>query len=50
MAGGVGSFLINIGSGYLLDYVEAHHFALMGFEGKEAGYMLIFVIVRWPIL
>ncbi len=56
MAGGVGSFLINIGSGYLLDYVEAHHFALMGFEGKEAGYMLIFCycsvayLIGWSIM
>ena len=56
MAGGVGSFLINIGSGYLLDYVAAHHVCIMGFEGKEAGYMLIFCycsvayLIGWSIM
>lgn len=42
MAGGVSSFLINVGSGYLLDYVGRTNFQLLGFEGKEAGYFMIF--------
>lgn len=42
MAGGISSFLINVGSGRLLDYVEQTRFALWGFEGKEAGYFMIF--------
>lgn len=42
MAGGVSSFLINVGSGRLLDYVEQTQFQLLGFEGKEAGYFIIF--------
>ncbi len=46
MAGGVGSFLINKGSGMLFDHAagmgEAFQFA--GFTGKPAGYMIIFCI------
>ena len=42
MAGGISSFLINVGSGRLLDYVEQTRFTLLGFEGKEAGYFMIF--------
>ena len=41
MAGGISSFLINIGSGRLLDYVEAADTQLLGFHGKEAGYVMI---------
>lgn len=58
MAGGVGSFLINKGAGALFTFSEnqgaAFHF--MGFEGKEAGYMIIFCIcavaylIAWCIM
>lgn len=58
MAGGVGSFLINKGAGALFTHSEqmgeAFHF--MGFDGKEAGYMIIFCIcavaylVAWLIM
>lgn len=41
MAGGVSSFLINIVSGHLLDYVETIQLSFLGFVGKEAGYMII---------
>lgn len=46
MAGGVGSFLINAGSGNLFDYAASQGaaFTFMGFEGKPAGYMIIFCI------
>ena len=44
MAGGVGSFLINKGSGTLFTYAESQGsaFTFMGFEGKPAGYMISF--------
>ena len=44
MAGGVGSFLINMGSGLLFDYAAKSQMAFMGFQGKEAGYFIIFCI------
>lgn len=58
MAGGVGSFLINKGSGMLFTYAEGQGeaFRFMGFEGKPAGYMIIFCIcavaylVGWCIM
>ena len=58
MAGGVGSFLINKGSGLLFTYAEGQGaaFRFMGFDGKPAGYMIIFCIcavaylVGWCIM
>ena len=58
MAGGVGSFLINKGSGMLFTYAEGQGaaFTFMGFDGKPAGYMIIFCIcavaylVGWCIM
>lgn len=58
MAGGVGSFLINKGSGMLFTYAEGQGeaFRFMGFDGKPAGYMIIFCIcavaylVGWCIM
>jgi len=58
MAGGIGSFLINKGSGMLFTYAEAQGaaFRFMGFEGKPAGYMIIFCIcavaylIGWTIM
>ena len=46
MAGGVGSFLINKGSGQLFAFAEGQGaaFQLMGFEGKPAAYMIVFCI------
>ena len=58
MAGGVGSFLINKGSGMLFDHAaemgEAFKFA--GFTGKPAGYMIIFCVcavaylIGWSVM
>ena len=44
MTGGIASFAINKGAGWLFDYTEAQGaaFQFLGFDGKEAGYMLIF--------
>lgn len=58
MAGGVGSFLINKGSGVLFDYAaeQGANFTFFGFEGKPAGYMIIFCIcavaylIAWSIM
>ncbi len=58
MAGGMGSFLINKGSGMLFTYAEGQGeaFRFMGFDGKPAGYMIIFCIcavaylVGWVVM
>lgn len=44
MAGGVGSFLINKGSGVLFTHAGDTQMQFMGFQGKEAGYFIIFSI------
>jgi ACS family hexuronate transporter-like MFS transporter len=58
MAGGVGSALINSGSGALFTYAEEQGaaFSFFGFEGKPAAYMIIFCIcavaylIGWMIM
>ena len=58
MAGGVGSFLINKGSGQLFTYAaeQGANFTFMGFEGKPAGYMIIFCVcavaylIGWSVM
>ena len=52
MAGGVSSFLINKGAGVLFIYsAEAGSaYTLLGFEGKQAGYMTIFIICAFAYL
>ena len=58
MAGGVGSFLINKGSGVLFDYAanQGDAFSFMGFSGKPAGYMIVFCIcavaylIGWSVM
>lgn len=58
MAGGIGSFLINKGSGALFSYAagQGSAFQFFGFEGKPAGYMIVFCIcavayiVAWCIM
>lgn len=44
--GGIGSFLINVGSGQLFTYAEqqGEAFTFVGLSGKPAGYMIIFCI------
>ena len=46
MAGGISSFMINKGAGVLFTYSEnaGQAFAFLGFEGKEAGYMIMFCL------
>jgi len=44
MAGGIGSFLINKGSGVLFDHADQTQMQFAGFQGKEAGYFIIFAI------
>lgn len=56
MAGGIGSFLINKGSGMLFDFSADTKMQFMGFEGIEAGYFIIFSIcavaylIGWSIM
>ena len=58
MAGGIGSFLINKGAGWLFTYSDklGSSFTALGFEGKEAGYMLVFCfcavayLIAWSIM
>ena len=56
MAGGIGSFLINKFSGQLFDYADRTQMTFMGFQGKPAGYFIIFCycalayIIGWTIL
>lgn len=58
MAGGIGSFLINKGSGMLFTYAEGQGdaFSFMDFTGKPAGYMIVFCIcavaylIGWAIM
>ena len=42
MAGGVGSFCIQMGAGRLFDYSEQSQMTFMGYTGIEAGYMIVF--------
>lgn len=44
MAGGLGCFLINFCSGILFDYAAETNMQLLGFEGKPAGYFIVFCI------
>lgn len=44
MAGGIGSLLFNQGSGILFTYSKETNMAFLGFEGIQAGYMIVFVV------
>lgn len=44
MSGGLGSFLINKGSGMLFTFADETGMQFMGFSGKEAGYFIVFCI------
>jgi ACS family hexuronate transporter-like MFS transporter len=56
MAGGIGSYLINKGSGVLFDYTEMTQMKFMGFEGIKSGYFIIFSIcavaylIGWSVM
>lgn len=44
LAGGLGSTLINKGSGVLFDHAKETNLSFMGFQGIESGYFIIFSI------
>lgn len=44
MAGGLGCFLINFCSGILFDYATETNMQLLSFQGKPAGYFIVFCI------
>ncbi len=56
MAGGVGSFLINKGAGWLFTYSDQTQMEFLGYVGKPSGYMIIFCIcavaylIGWTIM
>lgn len=56
LASGLGSFMSNYGAGQLFDYTERIRFAFLGFEGKNAGYMIVFIcaglayLLSWCIM
>ncbi len=56
MAGGIGSFLINKGSGVLFTHADKTQMQFLGFQGKEAGYFIIFSIcavaylIAWSVM
>ena len=58
MAGGIAAFLINKGAGLLFVYAAAqgNTFKFLGFDGKPAGYMIIFCccaiayLVAWCVM
>ncbi|MBD5224548.1 MAG: MFS transporter [Bacteroidales bacterium] len=45
LASGLGSFMSNYGAGQLFDYAARTNMQFLGFEGKNAGYMIIFLCV-----
>ncbi len=56
MAGGIGSLIINKGSGVLFDFAGETQMEFMGFKGEEAGYFIIFSIcavvylIGWTVM
>src|SRR5690625_311265 len=56
MAGGVGGFFINKGSGMLFDYSAQSGMSFLGFTGINAGYFIIFIfcaltyLIAWTIM
>ena len=56
LAGGLGSTMINKGSGLLFDYTKETDMVFMGFKGIEAGYFIIFSIcavcylIGWTVM
>lgn len=56
LASGLGSFMSNYGAGKLFVYAEATGMTCFGFEGKNAGYIIVFMcaavayLVSWCIM
>ena len=44
MVGGLGSFLFNQSSGILFTYSRESNMSFLGFEGIQAGYMIVFLV------
>ncbi|MDE6490312.1 MAG: MFS transporter [Muribaculaceae bacterium] len=43
LASGLGSFMSNYGAGRLFSYAASVNMQFLGFEGKDAGYMIVFL-------
>lgn len=56
LASGLGSFMSNYGAGQLFDYAGRIGLQFIGFEGKNAGYMIVFIcagvayLVSWCVM
>ncbi|WP_346858057.1 MFS transporter [uncultured Draconibacterium sp.] len=50
LAGGLGSVVINKGSGVLFDFARETQMTLLNFKGVEAGYFIIFCICAFAYL
>ena len=56
MAGGVGSFVIQMSAGKLFDYAGDTQMSFLGFTGEPAGYFIIFIacslayIIGWTVM
>jgi ACS family hexuronate transporter-like MFS transporter len=56
MAGGLGSMLIQLGAGKLFDHAEQANMKLLGSQGIESGYLIVFsfcavaYLVGWIIM
>ncbi|MDE6610125.1 MAG: MFS transporter, partial [Muribaculaceae bacterium] len=50
LASGLGSFSSNYGAGQLFVYAERVGLHFLGFEGKNAGYMIVFLIAGFAYL
>jgi len=56
LAGGIGAFVVNKFSGQLFDYADQTQMVFMGFQGKPAGYFIVFCycaiayITGWTLL
>ncbi len=50
MAGGLGSYFINQGSGILFDYTKNTGMQFAGFQGIEAGYFIVFCVCAFAYL
>ncbi len=44
LASGLGCFIFNKGAGLLFDYTEEIKMHFLGFDGKQAGYMIVFLV------
>jgi ACS family hexuronate transporter-like MFS transporter len=56
MAGGIGSFFIQKGAGMLFTHSDKVQLSFLGFEGKPAGYAIVFIfcavayLIAWAVM